>query len=44
MFSLQQNWRRGQNREKKFCLEVKGVEGKGNRWRIGDRGQGERWP
>jgi hypothetical protein len=23
MFSLQQNWRRGQNR---FCLEVKGVE------------------
>jgi hypothetical protein len=27
MFTLQQNWRKGQNR---FCLEVRGV---GRRWR-----------
>jgi hypothetical protein len=26
MFSLQQNWRRGQNR---FCLEVRGLRGRG---------------
>jgi hypothetical protein len=31
MFSLQQNWRRGQNR---FCLEERGVG-------IGERGQGQ---
>jgi hypothetical protein len=28
MFSLQQNWRRGQNR---FCLEARGVRGIGRR-------------
>jgi hypothetical protein len=31
--SLQQNWRRGQNR---FCLEARGMRGKG-------RGQGAGW-
>jgi hypothetical protein len=30
MSSLQQNWRRGQNR---FCLEVRGVKGKVRAWR-----------
>jgi hypothetical protein len=30
MSSLQQNWRRGQNR---FCLEVKGVGERGREWR-----------
>jgi hypothetical protein len=33
MFSLQQNWRRGQNR---FCLEVRGTWGEG-------KGSGGRW-
>jgi hypothetical protein len=37
MSSLQQNWRRGQNR---FCLEVKGMGGKGTEWGRGQRGQG----
>jgi hypothetical protein len=35
MFSLQQNWRGGQN---KFCLEVRGVEEREG------GGRGERWP
>jgi hypothetical protein len=34
MSSLQQNWRKGQNR---FCLEAKGVGGRGTRW--GRRGR-----
>jgi hypothetical protein len=38
LFSLQQNWRRGQIR---FCLEVKGM-GERARGRTGDRE--ERWP
>jgi hypothetical protein len=29
MFSLQQNWRRGQNR---FCLEASGVRERGSGW------------
>jgi hypothetical protein len=29
MSSLQQNWRKGQNR---FCLEAKGVGGQGRKW------------
>jgi hypothetical protein len=29
MFSLQQNWRKGQ---KRFCLEVRGVEGEVGGW------------
>jgi hypothetical protein len=29
MSALQQNWRKGQNR---FCLEVRGVRGKGREW------------
>jgi hypothetical protein len=36
MPSLQQNWRRGQNR---FYLEARGLRGK----RTGD-GRGEKWP
>jgi hypothetical protein len=40
MSSLQQNWRRGQNR---FCLEVRGVKGKVRAWRgAGGRGGGRR--
>jgi hypothetical protein len=35
MFSLQQNWRRGQNR---FCLEVRGWRGKG-KGRVGEQGE-----
>jgi hypothetical protein len=35
MFTLQQNWRRGQ---KRFCLEVRGVRG----WERGVKGVGER--
>jgi hypothetical protein len=34
MFSLQQNWRRGQNR---FCLEVRGMGGRGKGQRAGGR-------
>jgi hypothetical protein len=38
MSSLQQNWRKGQNR---FCLEVRGVGGEGRGWEgAGGRGQG----
>jgi hypothetical protein len=29
VFTLQQNWRKGQNR---FCLEVRGVKGIGRGW------------
>jgi hypothetical protein len=29
MSTLQQNWRKGQNR---LCLEVRGVGGRGKRW------------
>jgi hypothetical protein len=29
MSSLQQNWRKGQNR---FCLKVRGVGGRGKKW------------
>jgi hypothetical protein len=36
MFSLQQNWRRGQNR---FCLEAREVGGEGE-----GRVRGQRWP
>jgi hypothetical protein len=40
MSSLQQNWRRGQNR---FCLEAMGVEGvgggKGTERTVGERAQ-----
>jgi hypothetical protein len=32
MFSLQQNWRRGQDR---FCLEVRGLVGEGRDWEQG---------
>jgi hypothetical protein len=32
MSSLQQNWRKGQNR---FCLEAKGVAGRGRVWETG---------
>jgi hypothetical protein len=38
MSSLQQNWRRGQNR---FCLEVRGWEGEGSDGREGGGVQGE---
>jgi hypothetical protein len=37
MFSLQQNWRRGQNR---LCLEVKAMGKRGR----GIGSKGERWP
>jgi hypothetical protein len=30
MSSLQQNWRKGQNR---FCLEVRGMKGREKGWR-----------
>jgi hypothetical protein len=36
IFSLQQNWRRRQNR---FCLEARGLRGEGR-----DGGRGERYP
>jgi hypothetical protein len=38
MSSLQQNWKRGQNR---FCLEARGVGGK--KKGAGGRGRGEKW-
>jgi hypothetical protein len=34
MFSLQENWRRGQNR---FCLEVRGLGREGKEDRVGGR-------
>jgi hypothetical protein len=34
MFSLQQNWRREQN---KLCLEVRGVERGGGEWTVEGR-------
>jgi hypothetical protein len=37
MFSLQKNWRRGQNR---FCLEARRVGRRGR----GRKGWGEKWP
>jgi hypothetical protein len=39
MSSLQQNWRKGQNR---FCLEARG--GLGGEGKDGGGGQGEKWP
>jgi hypothetical protein len=36
MFSLQQNWRKGQNR---FCLEVRGGRGR----EAGGMGREEKW-
>jgi hypothetical protein len=34
MSSLQQNWRKGQNR---FCLEVRGVGERGREWEVGGK-------
>jgi hypothetical protein len=34
MFSFQQNWKNGQN---SFCLEVRGVRGRGRGWGAGGR-------